>query len=76
MDTDPFNDMQHQHHYGDFARGFAAAFIGAVIGKMLDNTRFGRWFNTSRIVGIAFQLFLLYLIYLAGVYVYCLIKVW
>ena len=76
MDTNPFDDMQPQHHYGDFARGFGAAFIGAYIGHRLGRTRFGHWFNTSRFVGVLFKLFFLYLIYLAGVYVYCLIKVW
>jgi uncharacterized membrane protein AbrB (regulator of aidB expression) len=75
MDTNPFDQPQ-QHHGATFVKVFAASFIGAVIGASLDNTRFGRWFNTSKLIGLIFKLFGLYCVYLAGVFVYELIKVW
>lgn len=76
---DPFDDMaqsytDHSHHA--FAKAAGAAFVGAVAGSMLDNTRFGRWFNTSRFIGFIWNLIKVGLVGLALFYVYCVIKVW
>lgn len=76
---DPVDNMAQpftQHGRHAFIKGFAAAFIGAIIGAWLDNTRFGRWFNNSRIVTWVFRLLLLYGVYLAAVFAYEVIKVW
>ena len=76
---DPIDDMaqpftDHSHHA--FAKTFAAAFIGAMIGSMIDNTRFGYWFNTSKVVGFVFTLIKLAILALVLFYIYCVIKVW
>jgi len=63
----------HQHTFLDSA---AWAFTGYVVGSKLDNTRFGRWFNTSKVVGFIGRMILGLCVFLAGVYVYVLIKVW
>lgn len=80
----PYNDNgifddpgQPQHHHGsDFLKGFAAAFGGALLGSTLDNTRFGRWYNTSALIGFLGRLIALGGIFLVGLYIYFVIKVW
>lgn len=43
-------DSSHGDNLRAFERGFAEAFIGYAIGHYLDQTRFGRWFNTNPVV--------------------------
>ena len=60
----------------DFARTATDTMIGADVGAALDNTRFGRWFNTSRIIGLIFGIVKLGVLALVGLYIYFVIKVW
>jgi len=76
MDNNPFDNMQSQHHGSEFVRIAAATFVGAWIGSRLDNTQFGRWFNTSKFIGLLFKIIGIYVLYLAGVFIYELIKIW
>ena len=39
-----------------FARTFTAAMAGGYIGHLLDQTRFGIWFNESRVIGMIYWL--------------------
>lgn len=76
---DPFNDMaqpftDHSHHA--FIKAAGATVAGVAVGSMLDHTRFGRWFNTSPVIGAIFSLIKLGIIGLVMFYVYCVIKVW
>ena len=63
-----------------FIKSFMASFIGATLGSLLDNTKFGRWFNTSRVVGWILtkivQIFIVGAIMCGGIYIYELIKIW
>lgn len=36
----------------DFEKGFLAGFIGYWIGSLIDNTRFGIWFNNNPTVQV------------------------
>lgn len=76
--NDPNSSYGPSHHSNasDFFKVFGATLIGAFIGASLDHTRFGRWFNTSRIIGTIFALIKLAVIFLIGLYVYFVIKVW
>ena len=60
----------------DFLKSFAWAFGGALLGSMLDNTRFGHWFNTSEFIGFIFGLIKAGILALAIYYIYCVIQVW
>lgn len=76
---DPFDSMaqtytDHSHHA--FVKAASAAFIGAMLGSMLDNTRFGRWFNTSKFIDFIFRIIKVAILALILFYVYCVIKVW
>lgn len=76
---DPFDEMSHPynpHAESDFAKGFTAVFVGSLLGASLNNTRFGRWFNTSKLVGFIFKAIFIYGIYLVLTFIYEVIKVW
>lgn len=60
----------------DFLKSFAWAFGGALVGSMLDNTRFGYWFNTSKFIGFIFGLIKAGILALGIYYIYCVIKIW
>lgn len=60
----------------DFLKSFAWAFGGALVGSLLDNTRFGHWFNTSKLIGFIFDLIKVGILALALFYVLCVIRVW
>lgn len=60
----------------DFWHSFGWAFAGAIAGSMLDNTRFGRWFNTSKVIGFCGQILKVAVLSAIGLYIYCVIKVW
>lgn len=75
-DNDIFdNQPRHSNNYS-FFKIFGATLIGAFIGSSLDNTKFGRWFNTSRIIGVIFALVKLAALFLIGLYIYFVIKIW
>lgn len=40
----------------DMEKGFLAGFLGYTIGARLDNTRFGRWFNTNPAINLLYYL--------------------
>jgi len=75
-DNGIFDDQPHHSNLHDFARTATATMIGAAVGASLDNTRFGRWFNTSRIIGLIFDVVKLGVLALVGLYIYFVIKVW
>lgn len=39
----------------DFEKGFAASFIGYLIGAWIDGTRFGYWLNTNPVVTLIWK---------------------
>lgn len=74
-------DYQEPHSNGsDFLHAFEATLVGAAVGSALDNTRFGRWFNTSPSIGWIgrkiVQTLIVGSVICVGIYMYCLIKVW
>lgn len=77
-DNGIFDDQEGTHHDDGvaFVKGFAAAFSGALIGSRLDSTRFGRWYNTSPLIGLLGRLLALGGIILVGYYFYLVIKIW
>jgi hypothetical protein len=75
-DNGIFDNQPHHSNAHDFFKTFGVTLAGAYIGSSLDNTRFGRWFNTSRIIGAIFTLVKIAVLSLIGLYVYFVIKVW
>lgn len=76
---DPIDDMAQSftdHSQHAFIKSAGAVFLGAIVGSMLNNTRFGQWFNTSRFIGAIIGLVKLAVIILGIYFVYCVIKVW
>jgi len=71
-------DIPEGHHSNthDFLHSAGWAAAGYYAGSRLDNTRFGHWFNTSKIVGAFFGLFKVAVIVLALVFIYCVVTVW
>lgn len=77
LGDDGIFDFQPQPSHGmEFAKGFAFAFGGAILGSMLDHTRFGRWFNTSKFIGFLGKMLKVAVLSAIGLYVYFVIKVW
>jgi hypothetical protein len=78
QDDNGIFDTPEPHH--SHARNFASTFLwtmaGVALGESMANTRFGRWFNTSRLVGWIFRLIGLFILYLIGDFIYEVIKVW
>ena len=70
-----YGPNQHSNTHA-FVTSFGAALIGAAVGSSLDDTRFGRWVNTSALIGCVGGLLKTIVISLFGYYVYCVIKVW
>jgi hypothetical protein len=60
----------------DFLKVAAITVAGAYVGSQLDNTRFGRWFNTSPLIGLLVKLLRAVIIGLIGYYIVCVIRVW
>lgn len=40
----------------DMEKGFLAGFLGYALGARLDNTRFGRWFNTNPVINLIYYI--------------------
>ena len=75
-DNDVFDTDPGHSNSKDALKVFGATLVGATIGYALDDTRFGRWFNTSPVIGAIFSLLKLAALFLALLYVYFVFKVW
>jgi hypothetical protein len=79
-DNGVFDSSTNSSHRREFFHGFISAFTGTLIGAALDNTRFGRWFNTSPTIGWIYhklrQVFTIGVIIFVVIYIYELIKIW
>lgn len=76
---DPINNMAQpftDHSQHTMTKAFGAAFIGALIGAHLNNTHFGRWFNTSKFIGFLFNAIKYAVIGLFVYYLYFVFIVW
>lgn len=68
----PFTDNS-QHA---FIKSASAAFIGSMVGAQLNNTTFGRWFNTSKLVGFMFNVLQWLIVGLVVYYLYLVFIIW
>lgn len=52
----PTDNSSHESNIGAFGKVFAITLIGAWIGHKLDQTAFGRWFNTNPVLNTIFAM--------------------